>query len=173
MNAGNDRHPKTGVGLQWRAAKAEDATAIAAAIDSWWARHLQHFVHPLFLEHCGDTCLVVEDGGEMIAFLVGMLSQRYPQTAYVHFLGVRPGYRKLGLGRQLYERFFALVRARGCTVVTAETGAFNKQSIAFHRRLGFTLEGGDELVGGIPVTRDYHGTGADVILFSMSLDSLA
>jgi ribosomal protein S18 acetylase RimI-like enzyme len=157
--------------LRWRAAKAEDAAAIGTAIDSWWARHLRHFVHPLFLEHFGDTCLVVEDAGQMVAFLVGMLSQRYPETAYVHFMGVHPDCRRLGLGRELYERFFALARQRGRTVVSAETGAFNTQSIAFHSRPGFAFEGGDGSVNGVPVTRDFHGTGEDVVLFSLRLDS--
>ena len=153
--------------LLWRTATARDADTVAAAIDDWWARHLRHFVHPLFLEHLGDTCLMVEDRGELVAFIVGMLSQRYPDSAYVHFMGVHPSYRLLGLGRELYERFFALVAERGRSMVVAETGAFNAQSIRFHRKLGFTFEAGDDVVDGVPVTRDVHGTGEDVVLFSM------
>ncbi len=156
-------------GLLWRSATAADADPIAAAIEDWWARHLRHFVHPLFLEHFGDTCLVVEDDGALVAFLVGMLSQRHAGQAYVHFMGVHPDFRGLSLGRELYERFSAVVRRRGATVVVAETGAFNTRSIAFHRRLGFTLEDGDELVDGVPVTRNVHGTGEDVVLFSLRL----
>lgn len=156
--------------LQFRTAGPRDAAAIAAAIDAWWARHLRHFVHPLFLEHFGDTCLVVEDGGELVAFLVGMLSQRHPGSAYVHFMGVHPDYRRLGLGRELYERFFVLAGERGATVIEAETGAFNAQSIAFHGRLGFTFEDGDDVVDGVPITRNVHGTGDDVVLFSLRLE---
>jgi ribosomal protein S18 acetylase RimI-like enzyme len=152
--------------LVWRSATAADAEPIATAIDTWWARHLRHFVHPLFLEHFGDTCLVVEDRGHLVAFLVGMLSQRHEGQAYVHFMGVHPDYRRLGLGRELYERFSTLVRERGGTAIVAETGAFNEKSIAFHRRLGFVLEGGGELVDGVPVMRDFHDTGEDVVLFS-------
>jgi ribosomal protein S18 acetylase RimI-like enzyme len=158
-----------GEGLEFRSAGPRDAAAIAAAIDAWWARHLRHFVHPLFLEHFGDTCLVVEDGGQLVAFLVGMLSQRHPGSAYVHFMGVHPDYRRLGLGRELYVRFFALAGERGATVIEAETGAFNAQSIAFHGRLGFTFEDGDDVVDGVPITRDVHGTGDDVVLFSLRL----
>jgi GNAT superfamily N-acetyltransferase len=126
-------------------------------------------VHPLFLEHFGDTCLVVEDDGKLVAFLVGMLSQRHAGSAYVHFMGVHPDYRRFGLGRELYERFFALAGARGVTVIEAETGAFNAQSIAFHGSLGFTFAAGDDLVDGVPITRDIHGTGDDVVLFSLRL----
>jgi ribosomal protein S18 acetylase RimI-like enzyme len=166
MSAGNHAaNQATAQDLVWRTATATDADAIATAIETWWARHLRHFVHPLFLEHFGDTCLVVEHQGRLVAFLVGVLSQRHPGEAYVHFLGVHPDYRHLGLGSELYERFAALVRPRGGRVIVAETGAFNAQSIAFHRRLGFTFEEGDELVDGVPVQRDFHGTGEDVVLF--------
>ena len=161
--------------VNWRTATAADAPAIATAIDEWWAHlghHLQHFVHPLFLEHFGDTCLVAEDNDGMVAFLVGMLSQRHPGQAYVHFIGVRPNCRGQGLGRELYERFEGLVRSRGATAIVAETGAFNKQSIAFHRRLGFCFEGGDEVVDGVPVTHNFHGTGEDVVLFSRPISRL-
>jgi ribosomal protein S18 acetylase RimI-like enzyme len=166
-----DANQVAGDGLIWRSATATDAGPIAAAIETWWARHLRHFVHPLFLEHFGDTCLVVEDEGKLVAFLVGVLSQRHAEEAYVHFLGVHPDYRHLGLGRELYERFAALVRRRGRTVIAAETGAFNAPSIAFHCRLGFTFEDGDELVNGVPVTRDFHATGEDVVRFSLRLEA--
>ena len=129
-------------GLVWRSATATDADVIAAAIEAWWERHLQHFVHPLFLEHFGDTCLVVEDQGKLVAFLVGMFSQRYADTAYVHFLGVHPDYRRLGLGRELYERFFAAVAPR--TIVRAVTSTINERSVAFHRSLGFDVDRIDE-----------------------------
>ena len=169
MSAGIETEQAAPHDLVWRTATATDADAIAAAIETWWARHLRHFVHPLFLEHFGDTCLVVEDHGTLVAFVVGMLSQRHTGEAYVHFLGVHPDYRHLGLGRQLYQRFAAVVRARGATLIVAETGAFNAQSVAFHRRLGFTFEEGDVIVDGVPVTRNVHGTGEDVVLFSLPL----
>jgi len=156
-------------GLLWRSATAADSDPMAAAIEGWWARHLRQFVHPLFLEHFGDTCLVVEDEGKLVAFLVGMLSQRHAGQAYVHFLGVHPDYRGRGLGRELYERFSAVVRQRGATVVVAETGALNTRSSAFHRRLGFTFEDGEEFMGGVPANRNVHGTGEDVTLFSLRL----
>lgn len=172
MGRGERASEAAPAGLVWRSATAADAVVIAAAIDTWWARHLLHFVHPLLLEHIGDTCLVVEDRDELVAFLVGLLSQTHPDEAYVHFMGVHPEYRCRGLGRQLYEHFFALVRQRGRTVVTAETGAFNTQSIAFHRRLGFVCVGGDETVDGVTVTRDFHGMGEDVVQLSRRLERL-
>jgi GNAT superfamily N-acetyltransferase len=164
------RHRPALVRLSWHSAGPRDAERIAAAIETWWPRHLRHFVHPVLLDHVGDTCLVVEDDGRMVGFVVGILSQRHPGEAYVHFIGVHPDYRSLGLGRALYERFFTLVGERGSTVVVAETGSFNRASVAFHRRLGFSLEPGDGEVDGVPVQHDYLGTGEDVVLFRKRLD---
>ena len=131
--------------------------------------HLAHFVQPQFLEHFGDSSLLVHDGPRLVAFLVGVLSQRHPEEAYVHFVGVDPAYRGRGLGRELYRRFAALARERGRTILKAETGTFNRASIAFHTRLGFALEPGDETVDGIPVHHDTVGLGHDYVLFTLSL----
>ena len=156
--------------LVWRTAEAADAAEIARAIEDWWGGvHLSHFVQPQFLEHFGDSSLLVHDGPRLIAFLVGILSQRHPNEAYVHFMGVHPAYRGRGLGRELYRRFAALAREHGRTVLRAETGSFNGASIAFHTRLGFAMEPGDATVDGIPVHRDTVGLGHDYVMFTMVL----
>jgi GNAT superfamily N-acetyltransferase len=71
----------------------------------------------LFFQHFQDTSFVVEHDDQIVAFLVGFVSQTYPEQAYIHFVGVHPEYRKNGLAKQLYERFFETVKAKGCTEV--------------------------------------------------------
>ena len=109
----------------------------------------------LFFEHFRDTSFVAEEGGELVGFLCGFLSQTYPDQAYVHFVGVRPDHRGGGLGRELYERFFAAARAADREVVRCVTGPVNEASIAFHRRLGFEIEAEVD---------DYDGAGAARVL---------
>jgi ribosomal protein S18 acetylase RimI-like enzyme len=155
--------------LNWRAAEAKDAIPIGRALDEWWDKRLHHCVQPQLLEHFGDTALIVEADEELVAFLVGWFSQRFPDVAYVHFLGVRDDCRRRGLGRELYRRFAAIGREHGRTVLRAETGAFNQRSIAFHRSIGFTIEPGDEIVDGVAVRRDAIGIGGDYVVFSMDL----
>jgi len=53
-----------------------------------------------------------------------------------------------GLGRDLYEHFFAAVAPR--TIVRAVTSPVNERSVAFHRALGFEVES---------VQEDYDGRG--------------
>ena len=156
--------------LSWRCAEAADADAVVAAIDAWWpGLHMVHAVCPQLFEHFGDTCLIVERDERLVAFLVGFLSQRLPGVGYVHYAGVHPDHRGAGLGRDMYARFAALVRARGAAALLAETGAWNTRSIAFHTRLGFELLPGDELVDGLPVHHDTTGHGFDYVVMRMPL----
>ncbi|MBI5716040.1 MAG: GNAT family N-acetyltransferase, partial [Chloroflexi bacterium] len=80
---------------------------------------------------------------ELIAFLIGFMSQSQPRVAYIHFVGVHPEHRKCGLGKYLYERFFAVARSRGAHEVHCITAAVNMGSIAFHKRMGFEVEEGE------------------------------
>ena len=148
----------------WRTAEPNDAEAVVAAIDEWWpGLHMVHAVCPQLFEHFGDTCVIVEDDDGLIGFLVGFMSQRFPDAGYVHYAGVRPERRGSGLGAEMYARFAQTTRGRGRSEVLAETGAWNVKSIAFHRRVGFTLEPGDEIVDGIPVHNDTTGHGFDYV----------
>jgi len=157
--------------LTWRPAKPTDAEAVGRAIDAWWpGLHMVHAVCPQLFEHLGDTCVIVEDDGRLVGFLVGFLSQRLADTGYVHYAGVHPDYRGRGIGRELYRRFADEVRRRGGTGLLAETGTWNVKSIAFHRDLGFTLEPGDEIVDGLPVHHDAAGVGFDFVVMVLRLD---
>lgn len=113
----------------------------------------------LFFQHFQDTSFVVVESEQIVAFIVGFASQTYPKQAYIHFVGVHPDHRQHGLAKELYERFFTAVQARGCTEVRAMTSPVNKGSIAFHTRMGFEIEPGDAEVDGVQVKTDYGGRG--------------
>jgi ribosomal protein S18 acetylase RimI-like enzyme len=143
-----------------RPARAVDYDAIAAVADDWWGRPIVGFLPRLFLDHFHGTSLVAERDGALAGFLVGFLSPSRPLEAYVHFVGVAPDLRRTGLARDLYERFLDLAAGHGRTVVWAVTSPVNAGSIAFHRRLGFTVAG--------PVS-DYNGPGHDLVTFRLDL----
>ena len=92
----------------------------------------------LFFVHFRDTSFVAEDDGALAGFLCGFRSQTFADEAYIHFVGVDPATRGSGLGRTLYERFFAAVAPR--TIVRAVTSPVNERSVAFHQALGFEVE---------------------------------
>lgn len=106
-----------------------------------------------------------------MGFLIGFLSQTFPNQAYIHFAGVQPDCRRKGLAGNIYRHFFEIAREHGCKFVRSVTSPVNKVSIAFHLRLGFSIEPGDKFIEGISVTENYDGQGSDRVLFVKSLSA--
>lgn len=103
---------------------------------------MARLLQPLFFENFSSTSLVAETpSGGLIGFLVGFVSADDTTAAYVHFAGVAPEQRGTGLGRALYARFDEVVAACGVRVVRCVTSVVNEPSVAFHRALGFTVDG--------------------------------
>lgn len=143
-----------------------DYSNIISILDEWWGgRHMADMLPRLFFKHFKNTSFVIEEDNSIVAFLIGFISQTYPNNAYVHFLGIHPEHRKKGFGRQLYQAFFDTVRILGCDTVHLVTSPVNKNSIAFHTRIGFQIEEGDCSVDGISTHKGYDGPGEDRVLF--------
>jgi ribosomal protein S18 acetylase RimI-like enzyme len=137
-----------------RHAEPDDYGRVVAVVDEWWGgRRMAAMLPKLFFVHFRDTSFVAEDGAGLAGFLCGFRSQTFADEAYVHFVGVDPARRGDGLGRALYERFFAAVEPR--RIVRAVTSPVNTGSVAFHRAIGFEVERIDE---------DYDGRGEARVL---------
>ena len=150
-----------------RSAQPQDHDHIISALQNWWGgRDLTAMLPKLFLNHFNDTSLIIENKDQMIGFLIGFMSPALKDEAYVHFMGVHPNFRKKGIGRTLYQRFFDICRTNGRTVVRACTSPVNGGSVGFHRRIGFQIESGDDEIDGVPVTRDYNRPGDHNVLFT-------
>ena len=144
-----------------RHAELADHARVAPHLDAWWdGRPMRAMLPRLFFEHFRDTSFVAEDDDEVVGFLCGFLSQTWLDQAYVHFVGVRPDRRGDGVGRDLYERFFAVAREAGRSFVRCVTSPVNEGSVAFHRRLGFEVE------AEVP---DYDGAGEPRVLLRKRL----
>jgi ribosomal protein S18 acetylase RimI-like enzyme len=144
-----------------RHAEPADYARVIDVVDQWWGgRRMASMLPKLFFVHFRDTSFVAEDGDALTGFICGFRSQTYAEEAYIHFVGVDPARRGTGLGRALYERFFAAVAPR--TVVRAVTSPVNERSVAFHQALGFEVERVDE---------DYDGRGEARVLLVKNLTS--
>jgi len=151
---------------QMRNANEQDYTKIITVINDWWGgRQMSDMLPKLFFVHFQPTSFVVEADGEIIAFLIGFLSQTNPEEAYIHFVGVHPDRRGDGVGQELYQMFFQEVKKRGCHTVRCITSPVNKGSIHFHGKMGFEVEAGDKVVDGVWVTTNYDGHGNDRVQF--------
>lgn len=142
-------------GIEFRRPVEDDYPAIVAVIDDWWGgRRMQGLLPRLWLQHFRGTSWVVEtEAGHLAGFLIGFHSPDQPDTAYCHMIATNPNLRGRGVGRALYERFFADARAAGLSRVVAITWPGNRVSVAFHRAMGFELEEG-------PDTRNLYGVPA-------------
>ena len=127
----------------------------------------------IFFEHFRTTSFVAEREEELVGFLVGFLCPTHADEAYIHFAGVHPAWRRAGLARDLYERFCAVARADGRRCVRAVTSVVNRDSIAFHQRLGFVLLPGDLEIDGLPATDEPGVPEGAIVRFELRLDDLA
>ena len=109
-----------------------DFQPIIQVVDDWWGgRSVAKLLQNAFSCIFDQRELLVEENGTILGFLVGFRSQTTPTQAYIHFVGTHPQHRGNGIGRYLYQHFFEVVRALGCTEVLCITSPVNKGSIAF------------------------------------------
>ena len=148
--------------LAIRHAEPSDHARVTAVLDEWWGggRRMVDMLPRLFFTHFRDTSFVAERNGELAGFLIGFVSQSEPEAAYVHFVGVSPLERGSGLGRELYERFFEVARARGRRTVSCVTSPANAGSLAFHHAIGFEPS---------PPQAGYDGPGEDRVVLTRSI----
>lgn len=155
-----------------RCAKPSDYQRVISVVDDWWGgRRMADMLPKLFFVHFQETSFVAEQGETIAGFLVGFFSQTFAGEAYIHFAGTNPEFRRQGLGRSLYEHFFAVSLQNGKRMVRCLTSPGNKASVAFHINLGFAMEPSETMLAGIPIQINYDGPGGDRVLFIKQLDS--
>ncbi len=146
----------------------DDWDRVTAVMPGWWdGRDLRALLPRIFFEHFRGTSLLVEHEDRLVGFLVGFFCTDHADEAYIHFVGVDPAWRRVGLGGDLYRRFLTLARADGRTVVRAVTAPVNAGSIAFHEALGFSVLPGDDEVDGVPVSTDHGPHGDHLVRFEL------
>ena len=108
----------------------------------WWGgRDLRNKVYKGLFIHFTQTSFIVENkDGELLAFLLGFLSQTHSDEGFINWVGVHPKHRNKGIARVLYERFLEIARNRGRTRITANTSVVNRASMLWHKHMGFTVD---------------------------------
>jgi L-amino acid N-acyltransferase YncA len=161
------------MGLRFRRPNEADHPRIVGLIDEWWGgRRMRALLPRLWFQHFTGTSWIAEDeAGRLAGFIVAFISQDDPTTAYVHMVAADPNRRRAGTGRALYQRVFEDLRTRGVHRVKAITWPGNRQSVAFHRSLGFRVDDGPgtQNLYGTPAYADYDGEGDDRVVFTHDL----
>jgi ribosomal protein S18 acetylase RimI-like enzyme len=151
-----------------------DYPHITKNLNRWWGdRNMTSMLPRLWFKDFSQTSFVIRrENFQPIAFLVGYISQADKSKAYVHFIGVDPEFRSLGLGKSLYEAFANKALDLGVNRIEAVTSPNNKTSLRFHESLGFmALEIHENLV--LPTEalghKDLDGVGEDRVLLVKTL----
>ena len=147
-----------------------DHERVMSVMPTWWdGRDLTAMIPKVFFVHFCDTSFIIEEGNQLVGFLVGFMSQTDKNTGYIHFVGVNPEYRKAGIGRKLYQQFYNSCELNNRAIIKSCTSPTNKLSIAFHQSMGFEIAPGDGLIDGISVTIDYLGMDNPKVLFKKKI----
>jgi GNAT superfamily N-acetyltransferase len=159
--------------LSFRRPTEADYASIAAVVDDWWGeRRTVDQLPRLWLRHFTGTSWLAEDAtGRLAGFLIGFISPDEPSTAACLLVGVTPGRRRRGLGRQLYERFAGDGRQAGARRLEAAVWPGDPIAVRFHRGLGFEPRAGPgtQRLYGTPSFADYDFGRLDRALFERAL----
>ena len=159
--------------LAFRRPTEADHRRIVGLVDEWWGgRRMRALLPRLWFQHFTGTSWIAEtDHGKLAGFVVAFISQDDPSLGYVHMIAADPNRRRSGIGRALYERVFTDLSGRGVTRVKAITWPGNRQSVAFHRSVGFRVDDGpgSQNLYGTPAYADYDGDGDDRAVFVRDL----
>ena len=150
--------------MKIRSANAADAVQIADLNDVFVSvtspMDAQRFLE--LFELC-SYCLVVDDGEQLLGFVIAMrngapydngnyqwFEARVRNMVYVDRIVLAADKRGQGLGHQLYEELSTMALADGCSVMTAEMDIEppNTHSLHFHNKRGFVEHGQRVLEGG-------------------------
>ena len=149
---------------------------IVNRLDDWWdGRNMMAMLPRLWFKDFQTTSFIaMNEDDTPIGFLVGYFSVNDETKAYVHFIGIDPAYRGIGIGSQLYEAFFNLATSSGATFVEAVTSPNNTKSLLFHESIGFKgISPTGEIASPTDTLfhKDYDGLGEHRILLRKNLFS--
>jgi ribosomal protein S18 acetylase RimI-like enzyme len=131
---------------------------LLAAHDEFWdGRDTRVLLQSQWFHQFGRYGLLARDGELPVGYLLGVVTAG--GTGYVNAVAVRSGYRRLGLGRRLWDLFGVRAAAAGATELQAITSPTNKNSILFHVGLGMSAQ----------EVMDYAGPGQPRVVFHRAL----
>ena len=137
--------------------------------DFWGSDRTLHLHQPFLIYEFGNTAFVIRDKGMVIAYLFGFFSQT-ENLAYIHLIGVREKYQRMGLGKLLYDNFIEIAKSHKIHEIKAITKPGNTKSINFHtNKIGMTMVG-EPNDDGINVIKNYSGINSDRVVFLKNIE---
>ena len=70
--------------MQARNVRSSDCQQVLAVINDWrGGRNMADMLPTLFFDHFQNTSFIVEEDGQMVAFLIGFVSQSQAEESYI------------------------------------------------------------------------------------------
>ena len=146
----------------------DDLKQIKAEIFDFWGTDRTLYVHQrLLIKKYGESAYVIKEGEKVMAYLIGFIDHER-EIGWVHLIGVRDSHKKKGIGRYLYNHFIEYAKQNGCKKIKALTIPENKESIAFHKKIGMKFLGVPNEEG-LPVIKNHHDSGQDRVEMEMDI----
>jgi ribosomal protein S18 acetylase RimI-like enzyme len=124
--------------IRIRRAQAHDLAVVTNAARQWWGLGSGFALPARMRSRLDRASFVAEAAQSLVGFLIGEVpTQPNVCDPLVRVVGVAPPHRSRGIGRSLYEDFFALARSAGHQAVQVLVPPSNDAAMAFHRALGF------------------------------------
>ncbi len=121
--------------LTFRSAQPQDGAALWHLIQATGTLELNSaYFYLLFATDFGRTCLIVEQGDELIGAVIGYHPPEQARTAFVWQVGLLPRLRGKGLGVELLQRWIELPANQDRLWVTATVADDNAASQALFQR---------------------------------------
>ena len=127
-------------------AQQPDAAKIAALAAKMWDHPTEALAAEFvaLLKNPEAAVFAAKQAGEVVGFSQCQLRHDYVEGAstspvgYLEGIYVEEGCRRQGVARALLQACEAWARSRGCTEFASDCELTNKDSLGFHRGLGFT-----------------------------------
>jgi ribosomal protein S18 acetylase RimI-like enzyme len=151
--------------------EADFTTCIDIAHRTWPDFLEREAIYHILCKYFNTTCVVSEDNGTILAFLLGFISQVDAREAYIHLIVTDSAAQRRGIASSLYMEFFKTVRQLGATRVRLTVDPANAASLGFHIRLGFRPDiiGERIQVGNVWAAKDFNGPGRHMVPFLLEL----
>ena len=94
----------------------------------------------MLIEHNPGECLVAEERGQVIGFIIGELKEfafGAERSGWIEVLGVHPRHMGRGVGKLLGRRLLAIFKKKGATRVFTAARWDSGDLLAFFRSIGF------------------------------------
>lgn len=133
----DSRREEAAAAITMRASVAEDGPAVWRLVRETGVLDVNTpYAYTLLLDDFGDTCVIAEDDGELLGFILGYRPPRRPHVVFVWQVAVSAAARGRGLGGRMLEALVRLEGCRGVTHLEATVTPSNQPSRALFRAFG-------------------------------------